>query len=131
VQFSAMKFILVSINKNNEDRAIAEEVGCQLPTVAARVRSQVMSCGICWVKSGTGVGFLRVLRFHLQILIPPSVLIIRGWYNRLTSGQRTEWTHSQPTSRIKEKMNITNLFQKLHITGMIPRMWEPYQNTKI
>jgi hypothetical protein len=37
-----------------------------IPTVAARVRSQVRSCGICGGQSGTGAGFLRVLRFPCQ-----------------------------------------------------------------
>jgi hypothetical protein len=43
-----------------------------IPTAAARVRSQVRSCGFCGGQSGTGVGFLRVLRFPLPILIPPT-----------------------------------------------------------
>jgi hypothetical protein len=47
---------------------------------------QVRSCGICGGQSGTGAGFLAVLRFPLPILIPPSAphssSIIRGWYNR-------------------------------------------------
>jgi hypothetical protein len=42
------------------------------PTAAARVRSQVRSCRICGGKCGTGAGFLRVLRFPLPILIPPT-----------------------------------------------------------
>jgi hypothetical protein len=42
------------------------------PTAAARVRSQVRSCGISGGQSGTGAGFLRVLRFPLPILIPPT-----------------------------------------------------------
>jgi hypothetical protein len=57
------------------------------PTAAARVRSQVRSCGIYGGQSGTGAGFPRVLRFPLPILIPPTApysSIIRGWYNRPT-----------------------------------------------
>jgi hypothetical protein len=36
------------------------------------VRSQVRSCGICGGHSGTGADFLRVLRFSLPIIIPPT-----------------------------------------------------------
>jgi hypothetical protein len=53
-------------------RAIAQAVSRWLPTAAARVRSQVRSCWICGGQSGTGAGFLRVLRFSLAILIPPT-----------------------------------------------------------
>jgi hypothetical protein len=56
-------------------------VSRQFPTAAAQVRS----CGICGGQSGTGAGFLRVLRFPI---IPPtsphsssSITILR-WYNR-------------------------------------------------
>jgi hypothetical protein len=53
-------------------RAIAQAVSRWFPTTAARVRSQVRSCGICGGQSGTGAGFLRVLRFPMPILIPPT-----------------------------------------------------------
>jgi hypothetical protein len=83
-------------------RAIGQAVSRRLPIAAARVRAQVRSCGICG-QSDTGVGFLRVLRFPLPILIPPitahSSSIIRGWYNRTVSDRRTEWTQSHPTPR--------------------------------
>jgi hypothetical protein len=50
----------------------AQAVSHWLPTAAARVRSHFRSCGICGGQSGTGAGFLRVLRFPLPILIPPT-----------------------------------------------------------
>jgi hypothetical protein len=90
-------------------RVIAQADIRRLPMAAARVRAQVSSCEICGWQSGTGAGFLRVLRFPLPILIPPtaphSSSIIRGWYNRPVSGRRTKWTQSHPTLR-KLKKNI-------------------------
>jgi hypothetical protein len=53
-------------------RAIAQVVSSRLPSVATRVRSQVISCGIFGAQSaGTNAGFLRVPRFPLPVLIPP------------------------------------------------------------
>jgi hypothetical protein len=85
-------------------RAIAQVVSRRLPTAAALVRAHVRSCGICGGESGTAAGFLRVLRFPLQILIPPtaphsSSSIILAWNNRPISGRRTKWTQSHPTQR--------------------------------
>jgi hypothetical protein len=61
-------------------RTIAQAVSRRLPTAASRVRSQVRSCGNCGEQSGTGAGFLRVLRFPLPILIlltaPCSLIIL-------------------------------------------------------
>jgi hypothetical protein len=63
-------------------RVIVQAVSHRLSTVAARVRSQVRSSGICGGQSGSRAGFLRVLRFPLPILIPsiaPHSLIILPW----------------------------------------------------
>jgi hypothetical protein len=80
-------------------RAIALAVSRRLPTSMARVRARVRSSRICGGQRDTGAGFLRVLRFTLPILIPPTIphsSIIRGWYNRPNSGRSTRWTHSDP-----------------------------------
>jgi hypothetical protein len=53
-------------------RAIAQVVSRWFRTAAARVRSQVRSCGICGGQSGIEAGFLRVLQCPLPILIPPT-----------------------------------------------------------
>jgi hypothetical protein len=87
------------------DRAVS----CRLPTARARVRYRVKSCAVCG-HIGAGAGFLRVLRFPLPILIPPTVprsqsSIIRGWYNRPNSGRRTKVDSvSQPYQEIKKKV---------------------------
>jgi hypothetical protein len=59
-----------NINFNRyESRDVAQAVSRWLPTAAARVRVRA-ACGVCSGQSGTGAGFLRVLRFPLPI-IPP------------------------------------------------------------
>jgi hypothetical protein len=49
-------------------------VQSRLFTAAVWVRSHVRSCEISGGQSGTEVGFLRVLRFPLPILIPPTII---------------------------------------------------------
>jgi hypothetical protein len=68
-------------------RAIAQAVSRWLLTMAVRVRARVRSCRICGGRSGTGAGFLRVLRLSLPIFIPPIApqspsSSIWGWYKR-------------------------------------------------
>jgi hypothetical protein len=46
---------------------VPQAVSRWLPTAAARVRVRT-ACGICGGQSGTGAGFLRVLRFPLSII---------------------------------------------------------------
>jgi hypothetical protein len=92
-------------NRLSSGRAIAQAVSRQLPTEAARVRAQLQLCVIYGGQNSTGTGFLRVLRFPLPILIPPtaphssSSSTIRGWYNRPISGRRTKWIQSHPHPR--------------------------------
>jgi hypothetical protein len=66
---------------------VAQAVSHWLRTAAARVRARVRSCGICGGPSGTGAGFLRVLRFPLPLIpwIAPNSSLsftIRVWYSR-------------------------------------------------
>jgi hypothetical protein len=52
--------------------ALAQTVSRRLPIAAAWFRSQVRSYGIIDGERGTGAGFLRILRFSLPILTPPT-----------------------------------------------------------
>jgi hypothetical protein len=91
--------------------AIAQVISRRLPTALPRVRSQVRSRGICGIQSGTGAGFLRVLRSPLSVLLPsngPYPSIIRGWYRRPISGRRNKWIQSHPTAR-KKRPKVYNL----------------------
>jgi hypothetical protein len=50
--------------------AIAQGVSSPLPTVAARVWSQVRSCRICDAQSGTRAGLLQVFNFIYKFSFP-------------------------------------------------------------
>jgi hypothetical protein len=62
---------IIQTESENVGRALAQAVRRWLPTVAARVRVWA-ACGVCGGQSGTGAGFLRVLRFPLPIIPPIS-----------------------------------------------------------
>jgi hypothetical protein len=51
-------------------RAVAQAVSRWLTTAAARVRFWAEHVRVCDGQSGTGAGFLLVLRFPLPIIIP-------------------------------------------------------------
>jgi hypothetical protein len=56
-------------------RVITQEVSNRLLTAAVWVRTQVRSCGICGGQIGTVAGFLRIFRFPLSVLIPPTAAL--------------------------------------------------------
>jgi hypothetical protein len=114
-------------------RAIAHAVSCRLPTAAARIRDQVRTWGICGGQSGTGAGLLRVLRFPLPIIIPPtaphsSSSIIQGWYSRPISGRRTKWTQSHPTPKIKLNLKTNKTSIPASRVRFTPK--DKFQNTR-
>jgi hypothetical protein len=85
---------------HEQGRVIAQEGSHWLLTAEARVTT----CGICGRQSGTGAGFLRVLRFPLPIIPPTashSLSIIRAG----TIGQRVSSVilDSIPLQRKMEK----------------------------
>jgi hypothetical protein len=89
-----------------DGHAITEAGSCRISTAAAGIISKVKLCGICGGQSGTGAYLLRVFRFFLPILIPPSApysSIIRRWYNWPISGRRAKWTQSHPNPRNYKK----------------------------
>jgi hypothetical protein len=68
-------------------RVIAQADSRRFPIAATRFRAQVRSFGICGGQSGTGIGFLRVLRFPLPILIPPTAPLSSSSSGAGTIGQ--------------------------------------------
>jgi hypothetical protein len=68
-EFSIETFFILEVSSLH-DRAVAQAVSRWLPTAAAWVRAR-SACGVCGGQSGTGAGFLRVLRFPVPII--PSI----------------------------------------------------------
>jgi hypothetical protein len=68
LEWRRIRYVL--IGNRSKVRAIGQAVSHWLPTEADRVQTRDQSCEICGGQSGTGAGFLRVLRFPLPIFIP-------------------------------------------------------------
>jgi hypothetical protein len=66
--FCNLNFTKICINLG---RAMVQAVSRWPLTAEARVRARVDPCGICGGQSGTGTGFLRVLRFSPVNIVPP------------------------------------------------------------
>jgi hypothetical protein len=99
--------------------AVSHAFSRRLPTMAARVRCRVRTCGIYGRQSGIGVGFPRVFRFPVLIFIPPTSphsSVIRGWYKRPISDRCTKWTQSHPTPR-KKKPSAKQTARKVLLTA--------------
>jgi hypothetical protein len=62
-----------SYSIHNYCYAMAHGVSFRLPTSVAQAQSQIRSCENLGGQSGTGTGFLRVCRFPLHFLIPPTL----------------------------------------------------------
>jgi hypothetical protein len=101
-------------------RASAQAVSRRLPTAAARVLSQVRSCGIFGVQSDTGVGYFPELWFPLPILISANssyASINRRWYNMPISGRRTTWALSHPHEKNYSERSKVNQGRNHYETG--------------
>jgi hypothetical protein len=85
---------------------------------------RVWSCGICGGQSGSGAGFLRVLRFPLPICIPPTApqspsSIIWGWYNRKVVAAVPSGLSLTPLRIIKKSSGDgRSLFQETNLDGI-------------
>jgi hypothetical protein len=68
--------------------AVAQAGSRRLPIETARIQARVRLSWICGKGRRTEAGFLRVFRFPLLSIqsnaahLSPSIIIIRGWYNR-------------------------------------------------
>jgi hypothetical protein len=95
-------------------------VSSRLPTAAARVQFQVRLCGICSGQSGTGAGFLRVLRFPLPILVPPNAPYSsgKGTVALLVADVPSGLSVTPPHKIKKQKLMLSNKCKKMYF-----RLW--------
>jgi hypothetical protein len=115
LQWTASGSLFLTVHcgyRGHRGRPIVQVVSRRLPTAAARVRARVRPYRIYGGQSGTGTGYVRVLRFPLPPRIPPiapqlssSSSIILGWYNRPNSGRSTQWTQSNPMRGRKKRLS--------------------------
>jgi hypothetical protein len=91
-------------------RAIARAVSCLLPTLAAWVRAQLRSCGICSGLSSTGQVFAEYFDFPCQFSFHR---LLRPHPHRPASGRRTKWTQSHPTPQKIKELLYFRLYYRL------------------
>jgi hypothetical protein len=112
---------------------IAQAVSRWLPIAAARVRSKVKLCGISGGQSGSGAGFLRLLRFPLPVLIPLTASHSSSISGAGTIGQLVADVPSglslTPNQKTNKQKNQT-LFWKEFITYNRPAIWNNYYAIK-
>jgi hypothetical protein len=109
-------YFLYFINPCFEGCAISQALSRRFPTAAARVRTQVMSCGICGRQSGTGAGSLHVLRFPLPILIPQTAPHSSSSSGAGTIGQFSGLSLTPPSSNKRKKKTPCVLEKCLTVT---------------
>jgi hypothetical protein len=86
---------------SGQGRAVSEASSSRLLTEAARIQTQVKSCGIYGGQNLNGAGFLRVLHFLLPVFILANVpysSLTWGWYDRpkrrAIAQMASRWLHA-------------------------------------
>lgn len=98
---------------------VLQALSHQLPTVAAWVRSQSMSCGICGEQSsGTAADFLRVLRFRQSMRILPTQYLSVIISNYPTTDVRVSIRAASLNKQLKNACSTTYIIP-LHLIFII------------
>jgi hypothetical protein len=94
------------------------------PLRPARVRVQVRSCGICGGQSGTGAGFLRVLRFPCQFSFHRLLHIhhLSTWAGRIRqlAADVPSGLSLTPPQETKKKTNLLNQVKSKYKGTVVP-----------